>query len=401
MKHYSTIIIGGGAAGICAAISTARRGQTVVVCEKTDRIGKKILASGDGRCNLLNEDLSETHYNTASRELVKSVFNQFDKSAILDFFRNLGLEVYVREGRIFPITNQAASVLKVLEMELARLSVPIEFNFDCCDITFSGSELTVASRSGKTIKGDKVIVTGGGKTYPSFGSDGSTFELAVRLGHTLVQPVPSVVPLVVKDALCNKLLGQRIFAAARSIINGNPGQTITGELLFTKYGLSGTCVLDVSEDISIALHRQGKTDVAIAVDMLPFIDSKQLKSELAARRQKGLLSGDMLTGLLPNKMSAAMAYLFTGNDLDTAVSLLKDRHFKVTATRGWNDAEFTSGGVSTQEIVPGTLESSLHRGLYFAGEVIDVNGQRGGYNLGWAWASGFVTGLLQGEISQS
>ncbi len=124
MRKYSTVVIGGGAAGICAAISKGRRGESVIICEKMPQLGKKILVSGDGRCNLLNDDLREVYYNTAARELVKSIFNRFGKREILDFFKGLGLEVYSKEGRIFPITNQAASVLKVLEMELRRLSVP-------------------------------------------------------------------------------------------------------------------------------------------------------------------------------------------------------------------------------------------------------------------------------------
>jgi len=280
------------------------------------------------------------------------------------------------------------------------LSVPIEFNFDCCDITFSDTGVAVTSRTNKTINGNRVIVTGGGKTYPSFGSDGSTFELAARLDHTIVDPVPSVVPLIVKDALCQNLQGQRISAAVRSVIEGSPGREVTGELLFTKYGLSGTCILDVSEDISIAINRYSKTNIAVAVDMLPFINRKQLRTELASRIKKGLPPEDILIGLLPNKISAAIKYLFTDRDIDTAVSLLKDRRFEVAATRSWNEAEFTSGGVSTQEITVETLESKLHRDLYFAGEVIDVNGQRGGYNLGWAWASGFVAGLSQDGLAR-
>jgi len=393
MRSYSTVVVGGGAAGICAAISKARLGEAVIICEKTDRLGKKILTSGDGRCNLLNEDLSEAYYNPDARDLVKSVFDRFGRTTILDFFHGLGLETYSREGRIFPVTNQAASVLKVLEIELKRLSVTVEFTFDCVDISFSGEDIIVFSKNGKTIKCSKIIVTGGGRTYPSSGSDGSTFAIAARLGHAIIEPVPSVVPLVVKDNLCNMLQGQRIFATAKSIVAGNPGDEAHGELLFTKYGLSGTCILDISETISIALNRHHNTEVSVAIDLVPFMNKTQLKKELINRRKKGLSPDEMLTGILPNKISAALKNILVGNDFDAAILLLKDRRFKVTGTRGWNEAELTSGGVSTREICPGTLESKKHRGVYFAGEVLDVNGKRGGYNLGWAWASGFVAGL--------
>ena len=144
MKNYSTIVIGGGAAGICAAISKARSGESVVICEKMTQLGKKILASGNGRCNLLNDNFNESCYNPASGELVKSVLSKFGKSEILDFFHTLGLETWSQDGRIFPVTNQAASVLKVLEMELKRLSVPVEYNFDCLGISYLGNDIIVS-----------------------------------------------------------------------------------------------------------------------------------------------------------------------------------------------------------------------------------------------------------------
>lgn len=392
MGKYSTVVIGGGAAGICAAISKGRRGEPVIICEKMPQLGKKILASGDGRCNLLNDDLSEVYYNPAARDLVRSIFDKFGKFEILGFFKGLGLEVYSKEGRIFPMTNQAASVLKVMEMELNRLSVPIEFNFNCSGLSFSKNGILVSSKAGKKIECQKVIVTGGGKTYPAFGSDGSMYELARQLGHSIIEPVPAAVPLVVRDRLCLFLQGQRIFAGAKSIIEGREGDEARGELLFTKYGLSGTCILDVSEAISVAMNRHNKTEVFVSVDMVPFMDKGQLKNELDNRREEKLPAEEMLAGILPNKICVVLKDIFEKNDVNAAVNSLKDRHFKVIGTRGWNEAEFTSGGINVNEVNARTLESKLKKGVYFAGEILDVNGRRGGYNLGWAWASGFVAG---------
>jgi len=389
---YSTVVIGGGAAGICAAISKGRSGDSVIICEKMPQLGKKILASGDGRCNLLNDDLSEVYYNTAARDLVRSIFDILGKHEILEFFKSLGLEMYSKEGRIFPATNQAASVLKVMEMELKRLSLPVEFNFDCSGISFSQTGILVSSESGKKVECQKVIITGGGKTYPAFGSDGSMYQIAILLGHSIIEPVPSAVPLVVKDSLCQLLQGQRIFAGAKSIVEGKEGDEVRGELLFTKYGLSGTCILDVSEVISVAMNRHNKTDVFVSVDMVPFMNRDQLQNELEKRRKGKLPAEEMLAGILPNKICVALKYFFEKNDIKTAVNSLKDRRFKVIGTRGWNEAEFTSGGVNVNEVNARTLESKLKKGVYFAGEILDVNGRRGGYNLGWAWASGFVAG---------
>jgi len=392
MEKYSTVVIGGGAAGICAAISKGRRGEPVIICEKMPQLGKKILASGDGRCNLLNDDLSEVYYNPAARDLVRSIFDMFGKREILDFFKGLGLEVYSKEGRIFPITNQAASVLKVMEMELKRLSVPIEFNFNCSGLSFSKTGILVSSKAGKKIECQKVIVTGGGKTYPALGSDGSMYQIATQLGHSIIEPVPSAVPLVVKDSLCQLLQGQRIFAGAKSIVEDKEGDEVRGELLFTKYGLSGTCILDVSEMISVAMNRHNKTEVFVSVDMMPFMDRDQLRNELDRRRKEKLPAEEMLAGILPNKFCVVLKDLFEKNDVNAAVNSLKDRRFKVIGTRGWNEAEFTSGGINVNEVNARTLESKFKKGVYFAGEVLDVNGRRGGYNLGWAWASGFVAG---------
>ena len=391
MERFNIAIIGGGAAGILAAISAAHRGESVVILEKTSVLGKKILATGNGRCNLLNDALDESHYNATARDLVRSVFGKFGKWEILGLFERLGLATYSQDGRIFPRTNQAASVLKVLELELKRLSVPVKFNFDCTAIDRSPFGFVISSKTQESVECRKVIITGGGKTYPSFGSDGSGFEIARRLGHNIVEPVPVVVPLVVKDALCHQLQGQKIFAAARSVINGEVGDEVQGELLFTKYGLSGTCILDVSGDISIAVARQNKTQVFVAVDMVPFLSEEALKVELEQRWNKAPDAGDVLVGILPNKFGPAFHGLFD-HGIEAAVKILKHRLFRVTDTRGWNEAEFTAGGVSVSEVTEGTLESKLQKGIYFAGEVLDVNGERGGYNLAWAWASGWVAG---------
>ena len=389
---YTTVVIGGGAAGICAAISKARTGDSVIICEKMTQLGKKILASGNGRCNLLNDNFGEIYYNTASRELVKSIFSKFGKSEILDFFNGLGLEIYSQEGRIFPITNQAASVLKVLEMELKRLSVPIEYDFCCSGLSFTKNDIVVSSKNGKKIICQKVIITGGGKSYPALGSDGSIYEVVRQLGHTLIEPVPSAVPLVIRNSLCHYLQGQRIFAGVSSVIDGKKSEEVRGELLFTKYGLSGTCVLDISEEISIAINRNQKKEVFIAIDMVPFMDKTELMRKLVNRKEEKAPPDEMLAGILPNKLCSALKGLFEYGSINAGVNSLKGTGFKVTGTKSWNEAEFTAGGINVNEIKAGTLESKLRKGIYFAGEVLDVNGKRGGYNLGWAWASGFVAG---------
>ena len=393
MDNLDTLIIGGGAAGITAAISAGCKGASVVLCEKMPQLGKKILTSGNGRCNLLNDKLDSYCYNPAAQDFVKSVFAAFGKADIENFFKELGLEVYSENNRIFPVTKQSSSVLKVLEMELKRLRVGIELNFEAVDISCSKKGFAVKSKSDRTIESSNLIIACGGKTYPALGSDGSSYGFAKWFGHSIIEPVPSAVPVVAKDRICHLLQGQKISAAALSIIDGNVTNEATGEILFTKYGLSGTAILDVSRDISVAINREKKKDVAVSIDMVPFMDRGKLKLELEKRTGKGLDAEDILTGILPNKFGTALKDLFSGCDCNAIAGALKDRRFKITGTRGWNEAEFTAGGIDVSEVKKETLESKLKEGLYFAGEILDVDGKRGGYNLAWAWASGFIAGL--------
>ncbi|MFA5439432.1 aminoacetone oxidase family FAD-binding enzyme, partial [Dehalococcoides sp.] len=216
MPQKTTLVIGGGAAGMVASISKARRGEPVMILEKTAQLGKKILASGNGRCNLLNEELDSSSYNPEARPLVNSVFSRFGRDDILNFFSELGLHYYSQDGRIFPFTNQAASVQKVLALEIKRLGVQVEYGFDCVSIQKTQTGFSLGAADGKQQTGHSLILTGGGSTYPSFGSDGSGYKLASSLGHLIIKPVPSTVPLVVKDPLCHLLQGQRIIARAQS-----------------------------------------------------------------------------------------------------------------------------------------------------------------------------------------
>ena len=400
MPSYDIVIVGGGASGICSAISAARSGRSAAICEKMPLLGKKILATGNGRCNLFNDKLDESYYNPAARELVKSVFSTLGPNLIPDFFRGLGLKFYSQQGRVFPITNQAASVLKVLELELARLRVDVELSFECVGVVRSPGKIEVHSRGRQMIECEKLIIAGGGKTYPSFGSNGSLYEIARSLGHRLIEPVPCAVSLSSRDSLCQQLQGQRVTGRAWTQIGGRKGAEADGELLFTKYGLSGTCILDISAEVSIALNREHQRDVAVVVDLVPFMETGELAHELQKRISVGISPGEILVGILPNKMAAALKSIFLEGNFEKAAAQLKGREFVISGTRGWNEAEFTAGGLRTDEVDPTTLESKICPGLYLAGEILDVNGARGGYNLAWAWASGLLAGQTRKRGSQ-
>jgi hypothetical protein len=394
-RKTDIVIIGGGASGIMAAISAKRSGKDVIICEKMPRIGRKILVSGAARCNIFNKDLSEVHYNPEARSLAKNIFSRFGKSDMKKFFDELGLKLYSDGDRIFPVTNQASSVLRVLEEELKNLKIPVEFGFEADSIAHSAEGFVIKSKNGRVISGSKVIITGGGKAYPATGSDGSCYALAGLFGHKIIEPVPSAVPLLAKGIFCHLLQGQKIQCIARSAIDGKIKKEAKGDLLFTKYGLSGTAILDVSEDISIAINRLDKKNVSVSIDMVPFIDGLKLREEIRNRIQKGFAVEDLMIGILPNKFSLVFKDLFRDSSVEKITEMLKCRKFDIIGTRGWNEAEFTAGGINIGEIEENTLESKFKKGIYFAGEILNVNGERGGYNLAWAWASGFVAGLTE------
>jgi predicted Rossmann fold flavoprotein len=343
MKIFSTVIIGGGASGIIAAINTKRRyNNNVLICERLPVLGKKILATGGGRCNLLNEDLNEIFYNSNARGFVKTIFLKFGKAAIKGFFEELGLVVYSEKGRIFPVTNQAGTVLEVLKEELKKLDIETAVNFEIADIVHAGDRFILKPRVGKEIYSESVIITAGGKAYPSLGANGSGYLLAEKLGHKIIEPIPSVVPLVVKDKICHILQGQKIFAKTKALINGNVVSEAEGDVLFTKYGLSGTSILDISKEVSIGINRH-KKEVSVAVDMVPFMDQNELNAELERRILKNKSAEKILTGILPNKFQNVIKYLCKGDNIEELAGNLKNKLFNVSGTMGWNEAEFTCG----------------------------------------------------------
>ena len=389
---HNTIIVGGGAAGIVAAISARRAGASVLICEKMPKLGKKIRVSGNGRCNLLNDTIDASFYNSEAKELVGAVLDRFGKKEMLSFFKNLGLMVYSDEGRIFPVTNQAASVIEVLEMELSRLGVDIQCDCEVTGITVANSGFDISIKPDKRLHARKLILCGGGKSYPVSGSDGGAYALATHFGHRLIEPVPSTVPLVVNDPWCRSLHGQRIRAVVRSLIKARTGPKVEGELLFTEYGLSGTAILDASEEISIAINRLKTKEVSLIVDLLPSMHEEHLRKELSARLRKKFPPEKLLIGILPHKFATPLMDILKTGDPAAIANEIKNKTFAVDGVRGWDEAEFTAGRIDTSQVDPKTLESKLHRGLYLAGEILDVQGKRGGYNLAWAWASGYIAG---------
>ena len=399
LRCFDVAVVGGGAAGLVAAISAARKGDSTLICERLSRLGKKLLVTGGGRCNLTNENLAPECFTATDKSPVESVFGRIGNEDIQHFFRGLGLEVYSEGGRVFPVTNQASSVLHVLDMEIRRLGIAVELGFETSIVEPSAFGFRIEAGSARMVEAHSVILAAGGRAYPALGSDGSGLRLARKLGHHIIPPVPSAVPLLVHDKMCHVLQGQKMLTRATAMIDGKPAGTAEGDVLFTQYGLSGTAVLDVSESLSIALHRDKAKHVAIVLDLVPFMTQEALAAEFGRRIKAGWVDGELGAGILPYKFAALIPEILPKGHPDQTkkaqalAAALKARRFTVHGTRGWNEAEFTSGGVDAGEVDPRTLESRLRKGVFFAGEILDIQGKRGGFNLAWAWASGLVAGL--------
>ncbi len=420
---YDVLIIGGGAAGIMSAISVKRHYPQYSVCiiDRTFALGRKIIISGAGRCNVTNihlEDDLEKRYHGAPVEYIRAIFDQFGYKDIVAFFEDLGVELYVERktniGKVFPTTNQAKTISELLIDEVLRLGVNIDLNTEVKDINrkdkFEITTFDLKTNITKHYKSTYLILATGGKTYPAMGSNGSGYTLAEKLGHTLDYPLPSALPLVSKNYLSQMLQGQKVDVEVSAIIdNQTISKKVIDELMFTKYGFSGPAILNISRPISVYLNTPGesKKDCFISICFLPGKSKEVVKNTLVSRWQKrpDQYLDKSLFGLLPNKVATELVK-FSGlnsntkgstlNDLqiNKLIQVLTDSRFKIDATKGWNEAEFTAGGVKITETKISTLESNVIKNLYICGEVLNVDGDVGGFNLSWSWSSGWIAGKL-------
>jgi predicted Rossmann fold flavoprotein len=426
VNQFDLIVVGGGAAGIMAAISAKRIHPqlSVAIVDRTSALGRKILVCGAGRCNITNHNLNtaaETHYYGAPAEFIKAILDQFGYEDIVKFFNDLGIELYVERktniGKLFPITNQAQTVTALLNDELQRLNVQVFLNTECRNIVAAGDGFTLDTQTlehekpvgePNQFKANYLIMATGGKTYPALGSNGSGYDLISKLGHSIVQPVPSALPLEGKNPLSQELQGTKMEMEVTSIIEGKKIKTAEEDVMFTQYGLSGPAILNISREISIHFNREHKNNAEVSLNFFPGQTTSQLAKLFEQRWQKRpdqRLEVSMF-GLFPNKIPPVLLKII-GLDKDKQVSELTeqekqrlcinltDYRIKITGTRGWNEAEFTAGGVQSNEVIPGVLESKLIKSLYFCGETLDVDGDVGGFNLSWAWSSGYVAGQLK------
>jgi predicted Rossmann fold flavoprotein len=407
----AVIIVGGGAAGMMAALAAQRSHPSykIILVDHEEKLGRKLLVCGAGRCNVTNVNVTSAHFSGAPQAFIEAVLTQFDHTHVQNFFADLGIALYEEKknnkGKLFPVTNQAHTVHALLIDELERAGVEIRTGVHVQKIHKDDKGFALTTKKGP-MWASYVILAAGGKTYPKLGGDGSGYALAQSFGHNIIEPVPTALPLLSANPLAKLLAGVRAEMEVAAIIGGQEVARDTDQMMFAKTGFTGPAILNVSRPISLRMHREDKDDCELELKFLPGKSAAEISAELAARwnkRPEQRLSIS-LAALMERKMPDAILKFL--EIPDTAVRKLTAAHkkkllahlsgwrVKIDGTRGWDEGEFTAGGIDCNEVETGTLVSKRVPGLYFAGELLDVDGEVGGFNLTWAWASGHVAGQL-------
>lgn len=401
MKHV--LIIGGGASGLMAAITAARAGARVTLLERNKQVGKKLLVTGNGRCNLSNYDQELSHYRGSTPEFVKTAMGAFGLSETLQFFQDLGIVIRDRNGYLYPYSDQASAVVDVLRMEAERRKVKLALNTKVDRISTDKGRF-FAETPGWTYEGDALILAAGSCAAPQTGSDGSGYDLAKSVGHSVIKPLPALVQLRSKDPAFPKLKGLRMEAHAALFSGKELLAEDTGEVQFTEYGLSGIPVFQVSR-YGVRALEQGK-EVCVILNLMPFLKKEEASAFFEERIERGAYknTSQLLVGLFPKNMTDCLlkragipggkeAKGLTDKERRSLTEACTSFKVKISAGNGFDRAQVCSGGVDTKEVESKTMESKRVPGLYFAGELLDIDGACGGYNLQWAWTSGYLAGF--------
>jgi predicted Rossmann fold flavoprotein len=404
---YDVIIIGAGASGLMAAAAAASKGARVALLEHKDDIGKKILATGNGRCNFTNTDMSVNKFH-GSKALIKNGLSQFNYADTIRFFKELGIPAYDNAGYIYPNSRQAASVVAAFRMELMRLHVDMKTGINITDIKPADDRTGYCIQTDKgSFKSKRLIIACGLTASPKLGSDGSLFRQIEALGHHIQKPLPALCGFSCDGLNFKKITGVRCDATVASVIDGQMTEQNTGELQLADYGISGIPVFQISSLMSRALDKGQKVEVII--DFLPAFSDDELNGYIKDRSittTDNRSLNEMLNGLLNNKLLLELIHksgvspdkkgrLLTDDDCKSLTRSIKHTAVSVKKPRGLEFAQVCAGGIYTKEIDVRTLESKIHPGLYFCGELLDVDGICGGYNLQWAWTSGYIAGEMQ------
>jgi predicted Rossmann fold flavoprotein len=403
-------VIGGGAAGMLAAIAAARNGHQVILLEKNEKLGKKLFITGKGRCNLTNACDKDTFFEqvVTNPKFLFKAYHTFSNYDAMDFFDQLGLPIKVERGnRVFPESDKSSDVITVLRKELERLSVMIRYKNEVTKIlTKDGSFYGLKIKnSEETLLGDSVIITTGGLSYSVTGSTGDGYSFARSMGHTVTDLYPSLVPLHTKETYVKELMGLSLKNIEVTITSGQKQiYQDFGELLFTHFGVSGPVILSASS--YIIPYLKNKEPIILSIDLKPALTEEQLDARILRDFEefKNKQFKNSLDHLLPNKLIDVIIRLspidsekkvnsITKEERLALVSLLKHFTLHITKLSDYNQAVITKGGINVKEINPSTMESKLVKGVYYAGEVLDLDALTGGYNLQIAWSTAYLAGI--------
>ena len=409
MKEGETmviVIIGGGASGMAAALAAAENPNVqVILFERQARVGRKLQATGNGRCNLSNVHAAEKGYHGEDANFVSPAIREFPPEKTLDWFLNLGLFTVTEDsGRVYPYSDQANSVVDVLRFAMERPNISLRTGFEVKKLRKIGLRFRVEGEEG-FVDCDRIIVACGGLAGTKLGGSMSGYKLLGKLGHHSTRLRPALVQIKAAWNGVSALKGVRANCHARIFCDGELWSESTGEIQFTEYGLSGPVIFEISRDVC-----QKAGNWVCKLDFLPHISRENLEKALLKRKESSLEAEELLTGILHNRLGRVLtkAAGVRGNlpiselnedQIFSVCDAVKEFEIALEETLGMDSAQVTAGGILTDEFDPNTMESRLVPGLYACGEVLDIDGDCGGYNLQWAWSSGRLAGINAGKDS--
>lgn len=402
------IVIGGGAAGTVAAIFAARNGHRVELFEKNEKIGKKLFITGKGRCNVTNAGDMDALFDAvkSNSKFLYSAFYSFTNEQAMDFFEELGVRLKVERGnRVFPQSDHSSDIINALKHELERLGVEIHLCTEVKDVLVEHEKFTgIVLKNRKKVSGDACVVATGGISYASTGSTGDGYRFAEKTGHKVTELYPSLVPMEVKEWYAKELQGLSLRNIQGTILDGNKKlYEEFGEMLFTHYGVSGPIIISASSVVGKKLQDK---ELTLKIDLKPALSREQLDQRVLRdfEENKNKQFKNAVDKLFPAKLKPIMIELsgispekkvneISKEERLCFVDLIKNFKMTLTGLRSYNEAIITKGGVSVKDIDPGTMESKKISGLYYAGEVLDLDALTGGFNLQIAWSTGYLAGI--------
>ena len=401
---FDVVIIGAGASGLVSAIVSARRGKKVLIVEKNNKVGKKLLATGNGKCNITNQRPTLDRFYSDNPKFIAQAFEGYNYQSIKQFFKTIGLElIEAKEGKVFPMSLQASSVVELLVCECEQLGVKILCDIEVQSIIKKSEKYELTHTQGK-VKTEKLVIATGHCSAPQLGGVDMGLTFAKKLGHSIIDSFPTLVQLTSASKNLKRMAGVKVESKVSLELNNKTIEK-QGDVLFTTYGISGLAILDISRFVMEVLLE--KKNIMLTIDLMPKMSRGQLlalmKKSLIKKSSKplkvwmqGFINKKLILPILePLKLQNKTIGSITSNikELEKIVDGIKAFKFTVNGSKGYKGAEVATGGVNTKEINPKTMESKLHKGVYFTGEVLDVDGDRGGFNLHFAW----VCGLRAGE----